>query len=134
MMMRMTTAGKEGINVRRTLARLRPFVLPHWLSISLALLLMLGEAGMDLLKPWPLKLTFDVVLRQKTLEGNTLYLLIGVSALVVAIALNGGLFDYLAAFCLNGRAGPSYVTFGLPSLTTSRRSPCSSTAVGPPAT
>ncbi len=108
MMMRMTTAGKEGINVRRTLARLRPFVLPHWLSISLALLLMLGEAGMDLLKPWPLKLTFDVVLRQKTLEGNTLYLLIGVSALVVAIALFGGLFDYLAAFCLN-RAGRTIV-------------------------
>src|SRR6266571_1925640 len=108
MMMRMTTAGKEGINVRRTLARLRPFVLPHWLSITLALLLMLGNAGMDLLKPWPLKLTFDVVLRQKTLEGNTLYLLIGVSALVVAIALFGGLFDYLAAFCLN-RAGRTIV-------------------------
>ena len=64
----MTTAGKEGGSVRWTLARLRPFVLPHWLSISLALLLTLGDVGMDLLKPWPLKLTFDVILRQKTLE------------------------------------------------------------------
>src|SRR5207247_7489147 len=81
---------------------------PHWLSISLALLLMMGDAGMDLLKPWPLKLTFDVILRQKTLEGHTLYLLIGVSALVVAIALFGGLFDYLAALCLN-RAGRTIV-------------------------
>src|SRR2546423_6830747 len=100
-MTRLTTAGKEGVSVRRTLARLSPFVLPHWLSISLALLLMLGEAGMDLLKPWPLKLTFDVILRQKTLEGHTLYLLIGVSALVVAITLFVGLFEYLAALSLN---------------------------------
>src|SRR6266550_4017555 len=60
MMMRMTAAGKEGINVRRTL------------------------------------------------EGHTLYLLIGVAALVVAIALFGGLFEYLAAFCLN-RAGRTIV-------------------------
>src|SRR5947207_587104 len=100
-MTRMTTAGKEGGSVRWTLARLRPFVLPHWLSISLALLLTLGDVGMDLLKPWPLKLTFDVILRQKTLEGHTLYLLIGVSALVVAIVLFGGLFEYLAALYLN---------------------------------
>src|SRR5207249_10021702 len=65
---------------------------------------MLGDAGMDLLKPWPLKLTFDVVLRQKTLEGHTLHLLIGVAALVVFTHLFEGLFNYLAAFFLN-RAG-----------------------------
>ena len=106
--MRMTTAEKERVSARWTLARLRPFVLPHWLSISLALLLTLGDVGMDLLKPWPLKLTFDVILRQKTLEGHTLYLLIGVSALVVAIVLFGGLFEYLAALYLN-RAGRTIV-------------------------
>src|SRR5881409_1951885 len=107
-MTRMTTAGKEGVSVRRTLARLRPFVLPHWLSLALAFLLMLGEAGMDLLKPWPLKLTFDLILPQKTLEGNTLHLLGEVLALVVAIALFDGFFEYLAALCLN-RAGRTIV-------------------------
>jgi len=69
---------------------------------------MLGEAGMDLLKPWPLKLAFDLVLPQKTLEGKTLSLLIEVSALAVAIALFGGLFQYLAALYLN-RTGRTIV-------------------------
>src|SRR3989441_5072847 len=105
---RMITAGKEDDSIRRALARLRPFILPHWLSLALALLFMLGDAGMDLLKPWPLKLTFDVVLRQKTLEGNTLYLLIGVAALVVLTHLFEGLFNYLAAFFLN-RAGRTII-------------------------
>src|SRR5438093_9439941 len=107
-MTRMTTAGKEGVSVRRTLARLCPFVLPHWLSLALAFLLMLGEAGMDLLKPWPLKLAFDLVLPQQALEGKTLSLLIEVSALAVAIALFGGLFQYLAALYLN-RTGRTIV-------------------------
>src|SRR5438552_15649683 len=99
--MRMTTAEKDRVSAQWTLARLRPFVLPHWLSISLALSLTLGDVGMDLLKPWPLKLTFDVILRQNTLEGHTLYLLIGVSALVVAIVLFGALFEYLAPLCVS---------------------------------
>src|SRR3989442_2946320 len=107
-MTRMTTVGKEGVNVRQTIARLRPFVLPHWLSIALALLLMLGDAGMDLLKPWPLKVTFDVILRQRTQAGKTLHLLIGVSTLVVTIALFEGLLKCLSALCLN-RAGRTIV-------------------------
>jgi len=106
--MRMTTAGKDDDSVRRALARLRPFILPHWLSLALAFLFMLGDAGMDLLKPWPLKLTFDVVLRQKTLEGHTPHLLIGVAALVVFTHLFEGLFNYLAAFFLN-RAGRTII-------------------------
>jgi ABC-type multidrug transport system fused ATPase/permease subunit len=73
-----------------------------------ALLLLLGEASMDLLKPWPLKLTFDVILKQQSLAGTTLYLLIGVSALAIAIAVLEGLFGYSAAYYLN-RAGRTVV-------------------------
>src|SRR3989442_6608683 len=96
------------LSVWRAVARLRTFVLPHWSSIGLALLLMLGEAAMDLLKPWPLKWTFDVILKQQALAGKTLYLLVGVSGLVVAIVVLEGLLGYLAAYYLN-RVGRTVV-------------------------
>src|SRR5437867_10310662 len=84
--------GRENtLSTWRAVARLRTFVLPHWPAIGLALLLMLGEAVMDLLKPWPLKWTFDVILKQEDLAGKTLYLLVGVSSLVIAIAVLEGL-------------------------------------------
>jgi ATP-binding cassette subfamily B protein len=78
------------------------------MSIGCGLLLMLGEAAMDLLKPWPLKLVFDSILRQGTLEGSALYILLGVSLAVVGIAALEGLFKYVGAFCLN-RAGRTIV-------------------------
>src|SRR5437899_1929066 len=101
--------GRENaLGAWRAVGRLRTFVLPHWPAIGLALLLMLGEAAMDLLKPWPLKVTFDVILKQQNLAGKTLYLLLGVSAVVVAIAVLEGLLGYLAAYYLN-RAGRTVV-------------------------
>jgi ABC-type multidrug transport system fused ATPase/permease subunit len=87
---------------------LRSFVLPHWPAVAFALLLLTGETAMDLLKPWPLKLTFDVILRRQSLEGRTLYLLVGISGLVVAIAVLEGFLGYLAAYYLN-RAGRTVV-------------------------
>src|SRR5262249_6189641 len=108
-LIRRTKAREDKGSTWWAMARLRTFVLPHWMAIAIAFLLLLGEAGMDLLKPWPLKLTFDVILRQKTLEGITLYLLVGVSTLVVAIALFEGLLGYLAAFYLN-RAGRTIIS------------------------
>ena len=74
------SAQESAIGAWRAVARLRTFVLPHWPAIGFALLLMLGEAAMDLLKPWPLKVTFDVILKRPSLAGTTLYLLLGVSA------------------------------------------------------
>jgi ATP-binding cassette, subfamily B, bacterial len=96
------------LNAWRSVARLRGFLLPHAGAITVALLLLLGEASMDLLKPWPLKLTFDVILEHQSLAGTTLYLLIGVSALAIAIAVLEGLFGYSAAYYLN-RAGRTVV-------------------------
>ncbi|OLE13915.1 MAG: hypothetical protein AUI36_39530, partial [Cyanobacteria bacterium 13_1_40CM_2_61_4] len=75
------------LSVWRAVARLRAFVLPHWSSIGLALLLMLGEAA---------------------IAGKTLYLLVGVSGLVVAIVVLEGLLGYLAAYYLN-RVGRTVV-------------------------
>src|SRR5262245_56243178 len=103
-----TSTRKNALSAWRAVMGLRQFVLPHWSAIALSLLLMLGEAAMDLLKPWPLKLTLDVILRQPSLAGKTLYQLLGVTSLVVGIALFDGLLSYLSAFYLN-RAGRTIV-------------------------
>ena len=96
------------LNAWRSVARLRQFLLPHAEAIAMALLLLLGEASMDLLKPWPLKLTFDVILKRESLAGVTLFLLFGVSALAIAIAVMEGICGYSAAYYLN-RAGRTVV-------------------------
>ena len=92
----------------RSLVRLRAFLVPHWRAIGLALVLMMAEAATDLLKPWPLKLTLDVILKRDTLAGSTLSLLVAISLLIVALAAFEGLFGYLAALKLN-RAGRTLV-------------------------
>src|SRR5437899_12331969 len=79
-------ARENALGAWRAVARLRTFVLPHWPAIGFALLLMLGEAAMDLLKPCPLKVTFDVILMQQNLAGTPLYLLVCVAALIVGTA------------------------------------------------
>ena len=76
----------------RTLWRLRPFIAPHASSVWVALLLLIGSAGLDLLKPWPLKFIFDGVLGRRALDGTTIDLLVPILALVVAIAAFAGLF------------------------------------------
>lgn len=98
----------DGTGAWRSVARLRSFVLPHWPAIAFALLLLMGETAMDLLKPWPLKLTFDLVLKRQSVDRVAVYLLVGVSALVIAIAVLEGLLGYLAAYSLN-RAGRTVV-------------------------
>jgi len=92
----------------RTLWRLRPFIAPHASSIWVALLLLIGSAGLDLLKPWPLKFIFDGVLGRRALDGTTIDLLVPILALVVAIAAFAGLFNYLEVLVLN-RAGRTII-------------------------
>ena len=96
------------VNAWRTLARLRRFVLPHWPAVACAVVLMMVGAAMGLLKPFPLKWTLDVILKQRDLTGETLYLLIGLSISLVAIAVVDGLSRYLSTFYLN-RAGRTVV-------------------------
>ena len=85
----------------QTLGRLRRFILPHWMSIGGALLLLLGDAGMNLLKPWPLKFVFDSVLKRQVVDRGTLLSLIAISAAVIVITALEGWFAYSVAFLLN---------------------------------
>src|SRR5207245_4563450 len=96
------------VNAWRTLAQLRRFVLPSWPAVACAVVLMMVEAAMDLLKPFPLKWTLDAVLKQRDLTGDTLYLLLGLSISLVVIAVVDGLSHYLSTFYLN-RAGRTVV-------------------------
>ncbi len=41
------------------------FLRPHWKALALALLAVLGEAGADVLQPWPLKIVLDYLLQSK---------------------------------------------------------------------
>lgn len=42
---------------------------PHWKSLSLALLAVVGEIAADLLEPWPLKIILDHLLQAKPMPG-----------------------------------------------------------------
>jgi ABC-type multidrug transport system fused ATPase/permease subunit len=92
----------------KTISRLRRFAMPHRASIGFALLMLLGKAAMDLLKPWPLKVVVDDVITAGALEGETLELLVAMAVLIVAIACLAGLMTYVAAYVLN-RAGRTMV-------------------------
>src|SRR5712691_9245310 len=74
-LMRPAASPERATTMWRTAWGLRRFVLPHWPAMSLAMALLLGKAGVELLKPWPLKFIFDDILKHRMLEGATLYLL-----------------------------------------------------------
>src|SRR5258706_1087037 len=42
---------------------------PHWFSLALAFIAVLGESLTDLLEPWPLKIVFDYVFGSKRMTG-----------------------------------------------------------------
>ncbi|HEV3257163.1 MAG TPA: ABC transporter ATP-binding protein [Gemmataceae bacterium] len=94
-------AKAEGGSGWRAVARLRRFVLPHWKALGLALTFMIGEAVTKLLRPWPLKFTFDSILKHKHLQGNVVYLVVGTAAALVLIIVLDGCLVYLSALVLN---------------------------------
>lgn len=73
------------------------YVRPYRSTLASALVLLVFSAGMELLKPWPLKFIIDEVLRQGAGGGAglRLHLLLACVA-VVAIAVIGGLAEYHA--------------------------------------
>jgi ATP-binding cassette, subfamily B, bacterial len=52
---------------RRQRVKLIDLLRPHWKSLSLAFVAVLGVTLTDLLEPWPLKLVFDYLLKAKAL-------------------------------------------------------------------
>src|SRR6266446_4094056 len=49
--------------------RITDLLFPHWLSLSLAFIAVVGESVTDLLEPWPLKIVFDYVFGSKRMTG-----------------------------------------------------------------
>jgi hypothetical protein len=88
---------QAGPGLARVLGRLLPFLRPRWTRLALAALGTLGTTLMDLARPWPLKLVFDMLLAgQAVLFGlrlDTTVFLAVVGGLIVAIALLDGLFS-----------------------------------------
>ncbi|HSA93725.1 MAG TPA: ABC transporter ATP-binding protein [Terriglobales bacterium] len=89
-------------------AKLSPahLLYPHWKSLSLALLAVMGEAAANLLEPWPLKIVIDYVFESRSLPdwmnallhpaaGGEKYAVLNFAVLAVAlIALLGAVSSF----------------------------------------
>lgn len=82
---------------------------PHWRSLSLALVAVVGETVTDLLEPWPLKIVFDHVLGSKKLPSwlesvvapfgqNKVAILQFAALAVIAIAAVGAISTYFEKY------------------------------------
>src|SRR5882762_5847880 len=49
--------------------RITDLLFPHWFSLTLAFIAVVGESVPDLLEPWPLKIVFDYVFGSKRMTG-----------------------------------------------------------------
>jgi len=79
---------------------------PHWKTISLACVAVIGEIGADILEPWPLKMVIDYVLQSKHMPqwlaalvtrfaGSNPYAILDTAVVSVAIiAVIGGISTY----------------------------------------
>jgi len=85
--------------------RITDLLFPHWASLSLAFLAVIGESVTDLLEPWPLKVVFDYVFGSKhmpdwlasivNLLGTDKLSILNFAAIaVVVIALFGAISSY----------------------------------------
>ncbi|CAA9578747.1 Efflux ABC transporter, permease/ATP-binding protein [uncultured Synechococcales cyanobacterium] len=54
--------------------RLTPYTLAHWRGLTFVMLLMLVNVGLNVLKPWPLKLIIDYVLGKQSFSGGDVWL------------------------------------------------------------
>lgn len=68
----------------KTVRLFRPFILPHWRRIGLALLVSIAGAALDLLRPWPLKIIVDNVINARPHKHQQL-----VEAAVVSLVGHG---------------------------------------------
>src|SRR5438094_245310 len=82
---------------------------PHWLTLTLAFVAVMGESITDLLEPWPLKIVFDYVFGSKRMPdwlagivgwiGVDKFSILNFAVLsVLAIAIVGALSSYLEKY------------------------------------
>jgi ABC-type multidrug transport system fused ATPase/permease subunit len=93
----------EGLPTPYVVRRLAPYALPHWPAIFLALVLIGASTGLDLLGPWPMAFIIDhvltdVVRETHTLSGRPMWILVGVCAALVIMAVANGLISFLQAY------------------------------------
>ena len=50
--------------------RITDLLYPHWLTLTLAFIAVIGESITDLLEPWPLKIVFDYVFGSKAMPNR----------------------------------------------------------------
>src|SRR5579872_599743 len=96
-------AGAAGAAARLSLADL---LRPHWGSLTLAFLAVLGETTADVLEPWPIKIVIDNIVQGKTLPhwlmetaggflSSDKYAVLNAAVVVViAIAVLGAVSEY----------------------------------------
>jgi ATP-binding cassette subfamily B protein len=88
-----------------TKIRITDLLYPHWLTLSLAFVAVIGESVTDLLEPWPLKIVFDYVFGSKRMPewmagavawiGDDRFATLNFAVLaVLAIATMGAISSY----------------------------------------
>src|SRR5436190_1205503 len=89
--------------------RITDLLYPHWATLTLAFIAVIGESVTDLLEPWPLKIVFDYVFGSKrvpewiagivTWLGTDKFSILNFAvAAVIAIAIFGALSSYVEKY------------------------------------
>src|SRR5881394_1356912 len=89
--------------------RIADLLYPHWGTLSLAFIAVIGESVTDLLEPWPLKIVFDHVFGSKRMPdwlasvvsfiGTDKFSILNFAVLaVIIIAIFGALSSYLEKY------------------------------------
>jgi ABC-type multidrug transport system fused ATPase/permease subunit len=98
-----------GSLLRRTARHLAPILLPRWTMLLAAAAALLAFTVVELFKPWPLKLVFDFVLKDRSFLpawalvpglSRTTWLLVVVCLMICAIAALSAVAAYVKDFLL----------------------------------
>jgi len=99
---------KNETNLSRILYHFAPYLRYRRFGLALAVVGMLGQTGIDLATPWPLKLIFDVLLGHKhapfgislATRSDQMTFLAACAAAIVGLTLLDGLFAYWHEYML----------------------------------
>ena len=95
--------------LRRAARFLLPILLPRWTLLFVAAMALLSTVIVELFKPWPLKLVFDYLLRNRTFlpewlavpaESDATWQLVVICAMTLALAALAALASYVKEFKL----------------------------------
>src|SRR5438552_18199951 len=89
--------------------RITDLLFPHWFTLTLAFIAVIGESVTDLLEPWPLKIVFDYVFGSKRMPawlagivgwiGTDKFSILNFAVLaVLVIAIFGALSSYFEKY------------------------------------